>query len=1192
MKVVFKFLFHPVLLGILGLSALALLIWFVGPLIAIGGWIPLESALARLILIGSIFVLVIVRLLWRRFKAKQQNARLLEGLVKAEGSGGAPDKRAAPGEVAILRERFEEALRVLKESQSTEQTKRGGVVARLLSMAPGRYLYELPWYVFIGAPGSGKTTALINSGLHFPLAEKLGIHQLKGVGGTRNCDWWFTDDAVLIDTAGRYTTQDSDQASDRDAWHGFLGLLKRHRPRQPLNGVLLTVSLGDLLTQDAAAAERHASVLRARIQELYEQLNVRLPIYVLVTKADLMAGFSEFFSDFGKEARDQVWGVTFPPQDDPAAMLQALPGELGRMRQRVLDLLPLRLRDEHDLARRGAIAAFDQQLGATNRLLAAFLGKVFAPSGFDHVLMLRGVYLTSGTQEGSPIDRVISALGSAFGMGSRIIPPQAGTGKSFFITRLLRVVVFAEHRLGGTNLKWERRRGLLRLAAFAGIGIFTVGLLVLWALSYHKNDAYIAAVDERIKLVQPVVANASVAASDDVLGILPVLEAVRTVSYAAPRLQGEAPLGMRFGLYQGDKLDAAAQQAYRRMLREVLLPRIAQRVEMQLRNLDPNNLEFTYEALKSYLMLHDSAHFDAESLKAWVSLDWEVNLPRDTSIEQRAQLAGYLNALFKDGAVTSPLPADNALIASVRQQLLHYTLPDRIYSRLKRQGVGSEFPEFTIERAVGPVAALVFARKSQQPLTSGVPGLFSFEGYHKGFGPQVERVSQHLLEEEVWVLGSSSTKADAVGTKQVADEVRRLYLNDYARTWEDFIKDIAVQRAANLQQSIQLARVLSAADSPLPKLMKAMSRETTLIVAGSEGKPADKGQNKLVEAKTELGRMLFGGNQPGQVAPAGAIESIVDDRFVPLRTLVTGEGNTAPINAVVQLVNDVYVNLSATETALRDKVVPPSSDASARVKADSARLPEPVRTMLQQLSSAATGQALSSLRESLSSAVATQVGSFCGQATNGRYPFVRSSARDVTRDDFATLFGPGGKFDAFFNQSLAQYVDTGTSPWSFRKMQEQSLGTPGGLIQFQRAAVIRDVFFRSGGNLRLDFKAIEMDPSITSFTLDVDGQLVTYAHGPQVLQSVQWPGPKGGQQVRVQIAPPGPRGTSGVATDGPWALFRMLDKANITPTALPEKFRATFVVDGRSAVFEVTSNSVQNPFRLRELVDFHCPGGL
>ena len=1190
MKAVVKFLLHPVLLGIFGLISLALVIWFVGPLIAVAGWVPLEPALARLILIGLLVGFVVFRLVWRKLQARKQNAQLVDGLVKAEDAGGAAGKAGEPEEVEILRQRFEEALRVLKESQSSVQSKGG--LARLLSAMSGRYLYELPWYVFIGAPGSGKTTALINSGLHFPLAEKLGIHQLKGVGGTRNCDWWFTDEAVLIDTAGRYTTQDSDQASDRGAWHGFLGLLKRHRPRQPLNGVLLTVSLGDLLAQDPDAVERHAAVLRARVQELYEQLNVRLPIYVLVTKADLIAGFDEFFNDFGKEARDQVWGVTFPPQGDSAATLQALPGELGRLRERVLDLLPVRLRDEHDLGRRGMIAAFDQQLGTANRLLATFLGKVFAPSGFDHALMLRGVYFTSGTQEGSPIDRVMSSLGAAFGMERRLLPPQTGKGKSFFITRLLREVVFAEQRLGGANLKWERRRGLIRLAAFAGIGILTIGLLVAWWLSYQKNDAYIDAAGERVKAVQSMVANARLAASDDVVGILPVLEAVRTVSYAAPRLQGEAPLGMRFGLYQGDKLDAAAQQAYRGMLREVLLPRIALRVEKQLRNLDPNNLEFTYEALKSYIMLHEAAHFDAEALKAWISLDWENNLPRDTSVQQRAELTGYLNALFKDGAVASPLPADAELVASVRKQLLRYTLPDRIYSRLKRLGVGSEFPEFTIERAVGPVAALVFARKSQQPITRGVPGLYSFDGYHKGFGPQVERVSRHLADEEIWVLGAASTKSDASDARQVADEVRRLYLNDYARVWDDFIKDVAIQRGSSLQQSIQLARVLSAADSPLPKLMKAMSHETTLIVVSEDKSVIDKAQKRVVEAKGELGRMIFGANQPGQVAPAGAIESIVDDRFVPLRMLVTGDGNSAPINAVVQLVNDVYVNLSATETALRDKVAPPASDASARVKADSARMPEPVRSMLQQLSSAGTGQALSSLRESLSTAVATQVGAFCNQATNGRYPFVRSSARDVTRDDFATLFGPGGKFDSFFNQNLAQHVDIGTSPWSFRKVQEQSLGAPGNLVQFQRASVIRDVFFRSGGNLRLDFKAIEMDPSITQFTLDVDGQLVTYAHGPQVPQSVQWPGPKGGLQVRVQISPPGPRGTSGMVTDGPWALYRMLDNANITPTALPEKFRATFVVDGKSAVFEVTTNSVQNPFRLRELVDFRCPGGL
>ena len=64
--------------------------------------------------------------------------------------------------------------------------------------------------MIIGPPGSGKTTALINSGLKFPLARGATPEAVAGVGGTRYCDWWFTEDAVLIDTAGRYTTQDSD----------------------------------------------------------------------------------------------------------------------------------------------------------------------------------------------------------------------------------------------------------------------------------------------------------------------------------------------------------------------------------------------------------------------------------------------------------------------------------------------------------------------------------------------------------------------------------------------------------------------------------------------------------------------------------------------------------------------------------------------------------------------------------------------------------------------------------------------------------------------------------------------------------------------------------------------------------------------------------------------------------------------
>ena len=178
-----------------------------------------------------------------------------------------------------------------------------------------QHLYELPWYIIIGPPGSGKTTALLNSGLKFPLADRLGSQPIRGVSGTRNCEWLFTNDAVLIDTAGRYTTQESYQAVDAAEWAGFLKLLKQHRPRRPINGVLVTMSLSDLLQHTEEERTLHAKAIRRRVQELYSTLGIRFPIYMLFTKCDLVAGFNDFFADLTQEERAQVWGETFPAEN-------------------------------------------------------------------------------------------------------------------------------------------------------------------------------------------------------------------------------------------------------------------------------------------------------------------------------------------------------------------------------------------------------------------------------------------------------------------------------------------------------------------------------------------------------------------------------------------------------------------------------------------------------------------------------------------------------------------------------------------------------------------------------------------------------------------------------------------------------------------------------------------------------------
>ncbi len=1201
MKKMLKLLIHPLLLAIIGLIALAAIIWFAGPLIALANWRPLESETVRLIVIVIMVLAWLAKKAWTRWKTGRTNSQMMDGLLKSAPPAAGPS--ASEAEVRELSKRFEEAIGVLKKVHVGAAGKKPGL-RDLLSLSGRQYLYQIPWYIVIGAPGAGKTVALVNSGLQFPLEEKFGTKEIRGVGGTRNCDWFFTDEAVLIDTAGRWTTQESDHEVDSAAWQGFLQLLKKFRPRRPVNGVILAISVSDLLQESSQEREKHAAKLRARLQELHEQFQTRFPIYVLVTKTDLLAGFSEFYSEFGKEDRAQVWGMTVPYSPDAGqAPLANFAAEYELLEQRLLDRVLDRMQGERDPAKRALIFAFPQQFATVKPLLTGFLERVFIASKFEEAPMLRGVYFTSGTQEGSPIDRVIGQLARAFGVERKLLPVQTSSGKSYFITTLLRGVIFPEQGLAGANLRWERRRTFLQLAAYGAVAVLAILASAAWLTSYTRNKAYVDEVEARVATVRKQVADLPVTGTTDVVGLVPVLEAVRELATTPEIAGGEVPLSMGFGLFQGDKLAAASHQAYRQLLQDALMPRIALRVEEQLRGASPSNLEVAYESLKAYLMLHDPSHFDAAALKTWITFDWERRLPRDFTHEQRKVLEGHLDTLLERGAVTSPVPADQNLIQTVRTMLARYPLANRVYSRLKRQGVGADIPEFTIVKAAGPAAPIVITRASGAPLTKGIPGLFTYDGYYKAFRKESDKVANQLADEEAWVLG---LKVDAGALSRVTnpaerarliEDVRRLYLNDYAKTWEEFLGDIKLVRPHNLQQSIDIARVLSAPDNPLTPLLRAASRETTLVKTEEEKTALDKGVDKLKETTQKGLGMLFGADSPGapSVPPGERIESIVDRRFDKLRQFVTpaAPGQPAQIDSATALVGELHTMLNAADTALKSKAPVPVSDVPNKIKAGAPAMPEPLGQMLQALSSDGTRYVIGSNKATAIDTIRATVSDFCRKAVVGRYPFKRSSSTDIPQADFVRLFSPGGLMDEAFQKNLADKVDISTKPWSFRKFNDLDMGDASYLIHFQRAAMIRDVFFRGGAGssgFQLDFKPVYMDASIAQFTLDVHGQLLKYAHGPQVPQSVQWPPAKGSPpQVRVQIQPPGPSGTSGLTTEGSWALFRMFDKMRIEPSSQPERFRAEFVVDGRRAEFEIVVSSVQNPFQLRELEQFQCP---
>ena len=658
-----------------------------------------------------------------------------------------------------------------------------------------QYVYQLPWYIFIGPPGSGKTTALLNSGLKFPLADRIGEQPVRGIAGTRNCDWWFTDEAVMIDTAGRYVTQDSHAQIDAREWQEFMALLRRYRPRQPINGALVTVSVADLLQLSAAEREDQAAAVRNRVQELLKTLDTRFPVYLLVTKADLLPGFMEFFGDLGREEREQVWGTTFDfsekqPVVPSAALFQARFDELV---ERIAALVPERLQRERDVNRRALIYGFAHQLATIRAALMDFIGNAFPQSTLTGKVFVRGFYLTSGTQEGNPIDRVMGALARQFGLSQQLLPSAKPSGKSFFLTRLLHGVIFPEAPIAGTNLKYERRIGRIRWGA--ALGATAVALLAFagWTTSYLNNRQYVQAVKDKAgELGRDHVARAACRRTSG--RCCPSTGRWPASPPPTRSIRRDPRLSHSLGLFQGEKLDEAATLAYHRVLAQTLAPALAQRLAWVLRQGAPNP-ELQYETLKTYVMLASPEHLDRDAVKGWVAFDLETNRGADLSVDERRELLGHIDALLSRNALQESIEIDQPLLARTRAALAATPFPQRVYRRLVRQGVGGQFPSFRIDSAGGPSAALVFQRRSGRPLSEGVPGLYTYDGYHKGFAQAVDAVISDLAGEEVWVLGIADSAnarraADPQGRGALADEVKRLYLRDYATTWEQFVADI------------------------------------------------------------------------------------------------------------------------------------------------------------------------------------------------------------------------------------------------------------------------------------------------------------------------------------------------------------------------------------------------------------------
>lgn len=1179
MKRIFKIFTNRWFISVLGLLAILLVIYLAGPLIGIGDSRPLESTNARLITILVVIVLWMLNHLRKALRANRANKQMVESLVDDAGEAE-PDRSAE--EVATLGKRFEEAVEVLKQSKGSKGSLN---------------LYELPWYIIIGPPGSGKTTALINSGLEFPLADRFGKEALRGVGGTRNCDWWFTEEAILLDTAGRYTTQDSDADVDSSAWRGFLALLKKYRKRRPINGVLVAISLSDLMTQSETERLAHARAIKSRIQELDEFFGIRFPVYVILTKTDLVAGFTEFFDDLGRTEREQILGTTFSLDESSSASdaVDRFGGEFDAILERLSSRVLWRLSGERDIKRRAAIYGFPRQLASLKEPISTFLGDVFRGSRFEQAPMLRGIYFTSGTQEGTPIDRLMNTVARTFGLEEQMLPAHGGQGRSYFITSLFKKVVFAESEIAGTNRRVELQRAWLQKAAYIGSVGLTVLVIVGWAVSYANNTAQINATVAATQLAAQAVDDIPTE-NRDPLVVLPALDAVQNIPGSSADTESGGQFLARLGLYQGNKLGALADSAYRRLLIEVLLPRLILRLEDNLKE-GGASTDFQYEALKAYLMLDSLDHYDAAEIIAWIRFDLSSNMRREINTVQRESLFAHLDALLAEQPMPLPLPLDPGLIERTQRVVARMPTEERVYSRLKRKGLGQELPDFTVFAAAGPRSQIVFSRKSRANLNEGIPGFYTKEGYQRVFVVESAVLAKELTNES-WILGpyTPPLTEDALLMSRVKD----LYLDDFARQYEGLIMDIELAPFSSPQEAVNILNILSdPVNSPLLLLLKGVQRETQLDLLPSM--PGEK-DDLTSKASSRLDQLL-GRATPRAVTAAARKLNRVEAKFKWVDDMVGGEDpSSAPIQHLLALIEELY-RFMATVVSQQG----PAGDIPAHVagqgqaviqqlQMEASRQPDMVKSMLSSAAARTQSLAFSGVAAQINTEWRSRGLSFCQQAISNRYPIVRTSSQEIRLDDFGQFFGPGGIVDTFFRQYLASYVDMSRSPWRVRTSGAVPIKiSADSLRQFERANAIKETFFRGGGttpSVRFEMTPLGMDATISQFSLSLADKTIVYGFGPQITEYMEWPGPDQNAEVRIEMSPPIPGSASMIRERGPWAWFRVLDKANISEASQPEHFQVEFRIGNRTAAYELIARSAYNPFRFDDLEQFRCPESL
>lgn len=339
-------------------------------------------------------------------------------------------------------------------------------------------VYALPWFLLLGERRSGRS-ATVRAARPLPSSAAA----LQEAGATRTCDWWFFEKCVVLDITGRYVSH-ADAQADGAEWRKLLGLMRRTRQREPVNGVILTITAEALFGRPSERLQSDAAQLRRRLDEMTRELGIVFPVYLLVTNLDAIAGFAEFFGRLPSTACDQAMGALnedVEGRGEAGAFVERAVRAIGTR----LDALRLSLLNENEVATVDGsrdLFLFAEEFKTLGAPLRTFAESLFRRNPYHETPTLRGIYFTSTAQDHAAVSRLAERIGVELVRAHR-----EATAQPFFARHLFAEILPEERGLVRRTAQWYEQYHVAQLAGILAVSALGLALVLAFTLSFVRN---------------------------------------------------------------------------------------------------------------------------------------------------------------------------------------------------------------------------------------------------------------------------------------------------------------------------------------------------------------------------------------------------------------------------------------------------------------------------------------------------------------------------------------------------------------------------------------------------------------------------------------------------------------------------------------------------------------------------------